>query len=171
MPILQNYVGDAGVIKLEFDLHNGDGFFFDKDESDYLNWIPYELNLTVGKDKYMLKDYSLSLEGLKCFLCELQAVLDEKDVTKTCVEYKRDKSKEYEEHYYCGCEAEFTITLRNTEDFFDKEIVLIEVWISSACLPEPYSGYSIGYRFNITYENLEQFTKDLKKQLKEIIQI
>ncbi|HIT88353.1 MAG TPA: hypothetical protein IAB62_11875 [Candidatus Coprocola pullicola] len=153
MFILKNYC-DKSTIELELNLHDGKGFIYEKNQEDYLNWIPYKLSLTVGANQYILDDMSFSLEGLKCFLNKMQKVLDERNTTN-----------EYQIVSYCGSENEFEISFQNTDDYFEDLIIHTEIWVNAACMPIPQSGYSVGYKFNIKYKDLEQFVKDLKNQL------
>lgn len=115
-----------------------------------LNWL--------SEKKYILQDRTFSLEGLKIFLNKMKAVIDEKNRTNI-----------YEKYSYVSSENEFEICLKNTNDYFEEEIVLAEVWINGACLSENSSGYSIGYRFIIKFETLEQFLRDLELQLENLL--
>ena len=117
------------AIAFELSLHKGKGFIYDKSQADYLNWIPYEFCLTVEKNKYILKNMTLSLEGIKTFLHRLQSVIEERSVTK-----------KYEEYEYCGCEAEFAIYMQNMDDHYEYEIVHIKLWINAACLESTVGG-------------------------------
>ena len=147
-------------ITFELNLHNGEGFIYDKSQADYLNWIPYNFLLTVEKNNYILDrpGIAFSLEGIKIFLSRLQAVIDERNITR-----------EYKEHSYTGSEAEFTICLENTDDNYEYEIVLVQLWINAACLENEGAGYSIGFNFMIKYEDLKRFREELMDELTEIL--
>lgn len=147
-------------ITFELNLHKGKGFIYDKSQADYLNWIPYEFLLKVEKDNYIVTGMAFSLEGIKIFLSRLRSVIDERNITQ-----------EYKEHSYCGAEAEFTICLKNTDDFYEDVIVLVKLWINAACLENAGSGYSIGFDFIIKYEDLKRFTEELMNELTEILKI
>lgn len=158
MPKFKNYC-DEPVIELELNLHGGKELIYDKNQADYLNWIPYILTLTVGKQKYVLDDMSFSIEGLNCFFYKMQYILSE-----------RSSTTEYKAVDYCGSENEFEIIFRNVDDYFEDLIIQTEIWINAACLPVSQSGYLVGYKFNIKYNDLEQFVKDLRKQLQALLQ-
>ena len=157
MPKIKSCDCESSII-FELNLHNGKGFIYDKEQADYLNWVPYDFFLNVVKTKYILKELTFSLEGIKTFIGRLQTVIEE-----------RNKKREYEEYEYCSTEAEFRIYLQNTEDYYETEIVLIKLWINAACLEDAGSGYSIGFDFIVKYEDLKKFTRELEKQLNEIL--
>lgn len=157
MPIIENYHYTDTMIRLELNLHKGEGFIYEKSQEEYLTWIPYDFELIVGKNRYTLRDSTFSLEGLKTFLNKIRSVIDEKNRTNI-----------YKEYSYTSSENEFEISLENTNDHFEEEIVLTEVWINGAYLPENSSGYSIGYRFIIKFKALEQFLKELELQLENL---
>lgn len=159
MPIIKNY-SDKPTIELELNLHSGKGFVYEKNQNDYLNWIPYKLKLIAGKDNYELDNMAFSLEGLKCFLGKMQAIIKE-----------RNESTKYEIISYCGPENEFEILFQNTDDYFEDLIIHTEVWMNAAYLPIPQSGFSVGYKFNIKFKDLEKFAEDLKKQLQRLLKI
>lgn len=158
MAIFKNYCYKS-EIELELNLYRGKGFIYEKGQSDYLNWIPYKFKLIVGKDKYELNNL-FSLEGLKCFLYKIEMVLTE-----------RNRTNEYEKISYCGSENEFEIFFQNTDDFFEDLIIHTEIWVNAAYLPNPQSGYSVGYKFNIKFKELEQFLTNLKNQLIELTNV
>lgn len=158
MPSIENYYYTDTIIRLELNLHKGEGFIYQKGQEEYLDWIPYDFELVIGKSKYVLQDRTFSLEGIKIFFKKIRAVIEEKNVTDT-----------YRKYTFCSSENEFEISLKNTNDYFEKEIVLIEVWINGACLTEKSSSYSIGYRFIIKFETLQQFLKELEVQLEDLL--
>ena len=53
MPVIRNYCHKP-VIELELNLCDGEGFIYDKNQKDYLNWIPYKFRITDGKNEYEL---------------------------------------------------------------------------------------------------------------------
>ena len=158
MPIIKNYC-DESAIEMELNLHRGEGFIYDKNQEDYLNWIPYKLILKVGNCRYILDDMEFSLEGLKCFLNKIQFIINE-----------RKLSTEYESVSYCGAENEFEIIFQNADDYFEDLIIHTQIWINGAFMPIPQSGYSVGYKFNIKFSDLEKFECDLREQLKNLLQ-
>ena len=158
MPIIENYYYTDTIIKLELNLHKGEGFIYQKGQEEYLDWIPYDFELVIGENKYVLRNRTFSLEGLKILLNKMRAVIDEKN-----------KTNMYRKYRYCSSENEFEISFENTNDYFEKEIILTEVWINGACLSENSSGYSIGYRFIVKFEILEEFLKGLEMQLESLL--
>lgn len=103
MPVIKNYCHKP-VIELELNLYDGEGFIYDKNQKDYLNWIPYIFRISDGKNKYELNHMSFSLEGLKCFLNKMDMVLNERNITP---EYKRIE--------YCGSEGELFLKIGDTK--------------------------------------------------------
>lgn len=158
MPVIRNYCHKP-VIELELNLCDGEGFIYDKNQKDYLNWIPYKFRITDGKNEYELDEMSFSLEGLKCFLNKIDMALNERNIT---TEYKRIE--------YCGSENEFEIVFQNVDDYYEDLIIETEVWVNAACLPIQQPGYSIGYQFIIRLKDLEKFSEDLKEQLKKLLE-
>lgn len=65
MPKIKNYYEEP-VIELNLNLYE-EGMIYEKEQEDYLNWIPYKLELTVGKDKHVIDGISFGLQGLKIF--------------------------------------------------------------------------------------------------------
>lgn len=78
-------------------------------------------------------------------------------------------TKDYKEYEYCSTENEFCIYLKNTDDHFEYDIVLVKVWINAACLADMGSGYSIGFDFMVKYEELKKFTAELQDELSDIL--
>ncbi|MGN0474292.1 MAG: hypothetical protein ACI4IJ_04300 [Acutalibacteraceae bacterium] len=100
MPIIKEYFNNPSI-EFELNLNKGRGFVFDKNNPDYLNWIPYEFRLTVENENYILNGIEFSLLGLKNFIKKITYVIDERKITT-----------EYNEVEYCGCENEFRIKLK-----------------------------------------------------------
>lgn len=157
MPKIKNYY-DKPAIGLDLNLYE-EGMIYEKDQEDYLNWIPYKLELAVGNDKHVIDGISFSLEGLKCFIKKMEYVLNERNI-----------SSEYKKISYCGPEAEFDILFQNKDDHWEDIIIDIEVWLNGAVIERQQAGYFLGYKFNIRLEDLKQFVKELKEQLQELIQ-
>lgn len=158
MAILRNYCNES-AIKLEMNLRADKGLIYDRNKKDYLNWIPYILEVTVENDNFILSDMSLSVEGLKCFLGKIKYILDEPKLTS---DYKRVD--------YCGAENEFEIVFQNIDDYYADTIIQVELWINAAYIPQRKPQYSLGYRFIIKTEELVNFNENLKIQLQEIIE-
>ncbi|MFG6351547.1 MAG: hypothetical protein K1W21_08035, partial [Oscillospiraceae bacterium] len=129
-------------------------------QEDYQNWIPYKFSLSVAKSQYVLDGLTFSLEGLKCFLGKMQFVINEKL-----------KTSDYNIVSYCGAENEFEIVFQNTDDYFEDEIVHMQVWLNSAYLSEAQSGYAIGYKFDIRYCDLKLFAEDLRLQMNDLLDL
>ncbi|MBR3607346.1 MAG: hypothetical protein IKL51_07220 [Lachnospiraceae bacterium] len=157
MPKIKSYDWESSIT-FELNLKDGKGLIYDKNQADYLNWIPYDFYLIVRNNMYILEGMTFSLEGIKTFLLRLQSVIDERNIKKEYVEYE-----------YCASEAEFSIYLKNTDDYYEDEIVLTKLWINAAYLENAGSGYCIGFDFIIRYEDLKVFTEELKKELNEIV--
>ncbi len=157
MPKIKNYYYKP-AIELSINLYE-EGMIYEKDQEDYLNWIPYKLELVVGKDKHVIDGISFSLEGLKCFIRKMEYVINERNI-----------SGEYEKISYCGPEAEFEILFQNKDDYWEDIIIDTEVWLNASVIEMRQGGYSLGYKFNISIEDLKQFVKELKEQLQELIQ-
>lgn len=157
MPKIKNYY-DKPVIELDLNLYE-EGMIYEKEQEDYLNWIPYKLELVIGNDKHVIDGISFSLEGLKCFIKKMEYVLNERNI-----------SREYEKISYCGSEAEFEILFQNKDDYCEDIIIDTELWMNAAVIEMRQAGYFLGYKFNIRLEDLKQFVKELKEQLQELIQ-
>ena len=159
MPKIESCDWEKSIV-FELSLHNKAGFIYDKNQADYMNWIPYNFSLAVREKEYAFQDAAFSLEGLKTFLSRLQAVIEEKDITK-----------EYKEYEYYSTEAEFGIYLKNTDDHFTYDIVLVKIWINAACLENMGAGYSIGFEFIVKYGDLKKFRIELQQELSHILMI
>lgn len=66
MPKIKSYYYKPSI-ELVLNLYE-EGLIYEKEQEDYLNWIPYKLELAVEKDKHVIDGISFSLEGLKCFI-------------------------------------------------------------------------------------------------------
>ena len=157
MPEIKSYYYKP-AIELVLNLYE-EGLIYEKEQEDYLNWIPYKLELAVGKDKHVIDGISFSLEGLKCFIKKMEYVLNERNI-----------SSEYEKISYCGPEAEFEIIFQNKDDCWEDIIIGTEVWLNAAVIEMQQGGYFLGYKFNIRLKDLKQFVRELKEQLQALLQ-
>ena len=57
MAILRNYCNES-AIKLEMNLRADKGLIYDRNKKDYLNWIPYILEVTVENDNFIPVSYT-----------------------------------------------------------------------------------------------------------------
>ena len=83
---------------------------------------------------------------------------------------ERNISSEYEKISYCGPEAEFEIIFQNKDDYWEDRIIDTEVWLNAAVIEMQQGGYFLGYKFNIKFEDLKQFVRELKEQLQALLQ-
>jgi hypothetical protein len=157
MPEIKSYYYKPSI-ELVLNLYE-EGLIYEKEQEDYLNWIPYKLELAVGKDKHVIDGISFSLEGLKCFIKKMEYVLNERNI-----------SSEYEKISYCGPEAEFEIIFQNKDDCWEDIIIGTEVWLNAAVIEMQQGGYFLGYKFNIRLKDLKQFVRELKEQLQALLQ-
>ncbi len=157
MPKIKSYYYKPSI-ELVLNLYE-EGLIYEKEQEDYLNWIPYKLELAVEKDKHVIDGISFSLEGLKCFIKKMEYVLNERNI-----------SSEYEKISYCGPEAEFEIIFQNKDDYWEDRIIDTEVWLNAAVIEMQQGGYFLGYKFNIKFEDLKQFVRELKEKLQALLQ-
>ena len=146
-------------IEFELIFNDGEGYIYDKNNEDYLNWIPYKFRLSVGRNKYEIQGFELSLVSIKSFFEILESVVDE-----------RKYEQEYKEYEYCATEGEFTIYIKNTDEHYINDVITIKIWINSACLENAGSGYFLGFEFVVKSEDLSIFLKELINEVNKIIQ-
>lgn len=171
MPQLEEYLDNN--IKFELNIYK-------KDKST-LEWIPYSLELTVVKEKYIINEYEVQRTSIDKWLGNMQQLIDErkkynyidketnKSISTVPSSEKTEIMVEYQEFEFSSDEAEFVIKMYNTEDFWDDVIAFFEIWMNSACVLGKPPGHDIGFRFIVKYDDIRKFYDSLKKQYEEIL--
>lgn len=164
MPKIKN-IHMPHQITLRFDLVKNDSFIYNKENEDYLNWIPCDIKVLV-EDKIYDFEYipTLSLEGLKNLIKICDDLIIEKNTTM-----KQEDLDTYKNFEYYSTEGEFIISFRNIEDEDEEPIVETAIWINMAACIGSSDGYFTGFRFWVSLRELEAFFKEIKKQLSNLI--
>ena len=156
MPKITNLWGKQ--ITFQFDLINTESFIYDKNNEDYLNWIPCDIKLFEGEEMYTFIHHpTLSIEGLKNFFQRFNSLMQERE----------NNPDPYSERYfeYCATEGEFIISFRNGSDEGDQAIVEMLILFNIAACPGISHGYFKGFSFSVDLNELKMFFDEIKKQL------
>lgn len=168
-------------IKFELNIYKEKSY---KETSIDLIWIPYSLELTVVEEKYIIDKCEFQSSSVEKWLRNLQRLIDErkkytyfdketnKSVSTVSLEEMDKIMEQYQKFKFSSDEAEFYITMYNTEDIWDDVIAFFEIWMNSRCVLGKESGppYKIGFRFAVKYDDIRKFYDSLKTQYEEIME-
>lgn len=158
-------VHEPRQIELEIDLIKNKQFIYDKDQADYLNWIPCKVKLTAEGKLYTFQDIiTLSLEGLKNFLM----IAQELEIENNSIPRKIENSEKFKTFEYYATEGEFIIEFKNIAEE-DEELVLIVLWMHMGVCSPTSHAYFKGFRFWVSFKELEIFFMEIKKELYDLI--
>ena len=163
LPILQGFP-EASNIELKLNLHNGSGYVYDPECADYLNWIPYDLEMIANKQKYSITGAEFSLEGLKSFLNKTQALIDTYELA---IKHNSTSllTHDNDHFFYTSTEGEYEINFTIFEDSFLDEVMMVEIWLNASCIEKQTVYHYVGYRFMCKFIDLKRFLSGLCDQL------
>lgn len=146
-------------ISIEINLLNNDFLDINTDRSDYQNWIPFTLNVTINGRTL---GYS-SKVGATFTIFELRNLLEKLDI----IINTKKTGKEIDRIELSSSEAYFDIVFYET---YENNEVYIELWLNTALISnEDNCGYDEGFRFVSEINNLELFNNELRMQMDEIV--
>lgn len=144
---------------LKLNLVKNDSMDFVKSRPDFMNWIPFDLELRIeGEVLKHHKDVSttFSIRELKFLIQQLNEA----------VRIKTEGKFLNEQLEYVSSENLFELTLHETNE---ENLVELELWFNMGSLTNGKSfGFSKGYRFVSDIESLASFVNDLKIQFKSL---
>lgn len=160
-------------VKFEFNLYR-------KNAND-LEWLPYRMKVIVDEATYSIDGFYLHKKMIEVWIAKMQELFKErekytffdenagKSISTVTDSRKEMVLMEYQNMECCwGEELEFEIQMQNTEDYRDEIFVDFEIWLKAAAVTEIKQGYSIGFRFNVKYDDVKTFCDCLKKQYEEL---
>lgn len=149
---------DRNII-FELELINNSWFDYIENRSDYENWIPFNLKLSAENEKFTYLDE----DGATFSLYEIQRLITE---FERIIKQKANNIK-VETYDFYSSEAYFEWII---SDPLEEKQLTFELWINIGTYTKGRSyGYDKGYRFEVSIEEFENFTKDLKKELHSLL--
>lgn len=146
-------------ISIELNLLNNDFLDINTDRSDYQNWIPFTLNVTINGRTL---GYS-SKVGATFTIFEARNLLE---ILDAIINTKK-KGEKIDRIELSSSEAYFDIVFYET---FENNKVYIELWLNTALISNGDNyGYDEGFRFVSEIDNLELFNNELHIQMNAII--
>lgn len=165
MAVIKNFYSPQ-QIEFCLELVKSESLIYKNNQPDYLNWFPCDFKLYIEEKQYSFLEYPvLSLEGLKNLLTIFEDVIKEKTLFLESIN-SNIKFKKFE---YCATDGEFTISLKNTNDEYEENIVEITLWLNAAYYAGNSVGYYQGFRFFVSLNDLKIFLLSIQNQLDELM--
>ncbi|MBH5318323.1 hypothetical protein I6N90_10935 [Paenibacillus sp. GSMTC-2017] len=134
------------------------------EREDFENWIPFEMVLKVGLEKY---EY-LNSRGATFSLFEINKLISAVE-NIISVKLGATSTASFERVDFNSCEGFFGVSLYDT---FEEQEVYTDIWINMGAISDgEIYGYDKGFRFVIRTESLSEFVNEIKGQLNELLEV
>ena len=158
MPKLYNKGND---IALEINLIKNDFLDVQKSRHDYENWVPFEFVLNVAGEEYAYK----SQLGATFSVYEIHNLI----ISFEEIAEKKLYKQSFEKFEFSSSECYFDIIVY---DPFEDEEIYTDIWINMGTISNgETSGYDKGFRFVVKLDSFLKFTRGLKVQLENLLNL